>query len=157
MSLTLTGPYDLTFSWKVSSESGYDYLRWYLDGRETAKISGTGGTWQNVSVSVPAGEHTIRWSYSKDPRYASGSYCVWVRVPKIFFPPRSFFFQSQQTGADTVLIHQVKRSAVFPCKRRCTLPGKQEFASAVSLNIGCNHCFFVTLKKFFFFGFQFFT
>ena len=83
MSLTLTGPSDLMFSWKVSSEISYDYLRWHLDGAEKSKISGTGGTWQNVSVSVPAGEHTIRWTYSKDSGGTGGSDCGWVRVPKI--------------------------------------------------------------------------
>ena len=82
MSLSLDGPYDLTFSWKVSSESGYDYLRWYLDGTEKSKISGTGGTWQNVPVSVPAGEHTIQWTYSKDSSSASGSDCGWVKVKR---------------------------------------------------------------------------
>ena len=83
MTLTLAGPCDLTFGWKVSSESGYDYLRWYLDGTEKAKISGTGGTWQNVSVSVPTGEHTIKWTYSKDGSDSAGSDCGWVRVPPL--------------------------------------------------------------------------
>ena len=83
MSLTLTGPYEFTFSWKVSSENNYDYLRWYLDGTENSKISGTGGTWQTVSVSVPVGEHTIKWTYSKDSSVSSGSDCGWVRIPEI--------------------------------------------------------------------------
>ena len=81
MSLTLVGPYDLTFSWKVSSEN-YDYLRWYLDGSLKETISGTGGTWQNVSVSVPVGEHTIQWTYSKDGTITAGSDCGWVRVTR---------------------------------------------------------------------------
>jgi len=38
---TVTGPSDLSFYWKVDSESGYDYLRFYIDGAEQAKISGS--------------------------------------------------------------------------------------------------------------------
>ena len=85
MFLTLTGPCHFTFSWKVSSEKYWDCLRWYLDNEEMANISGTGGTWQNEAVSVPAGEHTIKWTYSKDRMLTYGSDCGWVRVPKIMF------------------------------------------------------------------------
>ena len=80
MSLTLVGPVELAFSWKVSSEGGWDYLRWYLDGTEQAGISGTDGTWQNMVVSVPTGEHTIEWTYSKDSIISRGSDCGWVRI-----------------------------------------------------------------------------
>ena len=38
---TVTGSGDLSFYWKVDSESGYDYLRFYIDGAEQAKISGS--------------------------------------------------------------------------------------------------------------------
>ena len=83
MTLTLVGACDFTFDWKVSSASGDDYLRWYLDGVEMARISGTGGTWQNVSVSVPTGDHIIKWTYSKNGNGTSGADCGWVRIPKL--------------------------------------------------------------------------
>lgn len=35
----VTGPGTLTFWWKVSSESGYDWLRFYLDGNEAAALT----------------------------------------------------------------------------------------------------------------------
>ena len=80
MSLELTGPYELSFDWKVSSEGGYDYLRWSFDGTEKANISGTGGDWQTVTCSVPDGRHTISWSYTKDGSASGGDDCGWVRV-----------------------------------------------------------------------------
>ena len=78
MSVKVVGPTDFSFKWKVSSESGHDYLSWYLDGTQKNRISGTGGDWQTISCSIPKGEHTIQWTYSKDYSTTSGSDCGWV-------------------------------------------------------------------------------
>lgn len=77
---TLTGPGALSFWWKVSSESSYDYLRFTLDGVEQSGISGISGNadWQQHFVSLPAGSHTLRWQYSKDGSVASGADAGWV-------------------------------------------------------------------------------
>ena len=73
------GPCVSSFDWKVSSESGYDWLRWYLDGSQKAEISGE-TSWQTVTYSLPEGEHTIKWQYSKDGSVDNGSDCGWVRM-----------------------------------------------------------------------------
>ena len=71
----------LTFWWKVSSEGSYDYLLFYLDGVEQtgslAKISGT-VDWVQKTVSIPSGNHTVKWTYSKDGSIVSGSDAAWV-------------------------------------------------------------------------------
>jgi hypothetical protein len=74
---TVSGPATLSFYWKVSSESGYDYLNVSLDGGEQDAISGT-QDWQLKTVTIPAGNHTIRWNYSKDYSLSRGSDCGWV-------------------------------------------------------------------------------
>lgn len=67
MQTTLTGPGTLTYWWKVSSEPGYDFLEFYLDGvLQSGRISGT-GDWQKQTNSIPAGSHTVKWRYMKDP------------------------------------------------------------------------------------------
>ncbi|MCU0276683.1 MAG: M6 family metalloprotease domain-containing protein, partial [Acidobacteria bacterium] len=68
---TMTGPGALTFYWKVSSELGYDYLTFYLDGVEQFKISGE-VNWAQRSVTIPAGSHVARWTYAKDTYVAEG-------------------------------------------------------------------------------------
>jgi len=73
----------ITFYYKVSSESGYDYLRFYIDGSEKGEWSGTVG-WTRAAYPVNAGNRTFRWTYSKDVSYASGSDCGWVDY--IIFP-----------------------------------------------------------------------
>lgn len=63
---TVTGPGTLTFWWKVSSEGGFDYLTLYVDGDpEEDRISGE-VDWEQVSLPLTAGTHTLRWLYNKD-------------------------------------------------------------------------------------------
>jgi M6 family metalloprotease-like protein len=81
METTLTGPGNLTFWWKVSSETNYDYLRFYLDGAEQtgslARISGTVG-WTQKTVTIPSGIHTVKWGYTKDGSVVSNADAAWV-------------------------------------------------------------------------------
>ncbi|MCP4148467.1 MAG: hypothetical protein GY757_12040 [bacterium] len=68
---------DVEFFWKVSSESGYDYLRFYIDGVLQEQIAGT-IDWAQASYPVAAGSHTLAWTYYKDGSVSSGSDCGWV-------------------------------------------------------------------------------
>ena len=74
---TVDGPGTLTFWWKVSSESGYDYLSFLSDGLVINSISGE-QTWQKKTNFVPVGTHTLRWRYSKDGTVRAGSDRGWL-------------------------------------------------------------------------------
>ncbi len=75
---------NISFFYKVSSESGYDYLHFYIDGVQQNQWSGE-VAWTQASFAVTAGQHTFKWSYSKDGSVSSGSDCAWVDY--IVFPP----------------------------------------------------------------------
>lgn len=77
MQTTVAGPGTLSFYWKVSSESGYDFLEFYIDGVLQTEISGE-VSWQQKSFSLASGSHTIAWSYSKDRSVSAGSDAGWV-------------------------------------------------------------------------------
>lgn len=62
---TLLGPGTLTYWWKVSSEAGWDGLTNILDGVAQASISGE-VDWQQETLDVPLGRHTVRWTFGKD-------------------------------------------------------------------------------------------
>lgn len=87
---TVSGPGLLTFRWKVSSESGYDWLRVAVDGVDyDSGISGTNGAWDEKSVLVLGeGTHVIRWVYSKDGSATAGEDCgkvdalAWTQAPE---------------------------------------------------------------------------
>ena len=75
---------DLSFYRKTSSESGYDYLKFYIDDVEMDSWSGE-QDWSQVNYATTTGIHTFKWSYSKDGSVSSGSDCAWVDY--IVFPP----------------------------------------------------------------------
>ena len=62
---TVTGPMNLSFDWKVSSESGNDYVTFFIDDVDQDEISGEDG-WLTYEYTIPAGTHTLRWSYTKN-------------------------------------------------------------------------------------------
>ncbi|NCA85690.1 MAG: T9SS type A sorting domain-containing protein [Clostridia bacterium] len=74
----------ISFYRKVSSESGYDFLKFYIDNQLKDSWSGQ-EDWEQVSYNVTAGTHTFKWVYEKDVYVASGSDCGWVDY--IEFPP----------------------------------------------------------------------
>jgi len=74
---TISGYCTISFWWKVSSESSYDYLNFYIDGVRQDRISGT-VAWQQKTYTVSSGSHTIKWVYSKDGSVSSGSDAGWV-------------------------------------------------------------------------------
>lgn len=74
---------DVTFYSKVSSESRYDFFKFYLDGVEMTSRSGT-GNWQQSSYPVTAGTHTLKFTYEKDYSQKSGDDRAWI--DNITFP-----------------------------------------------------------------------
>jgi len=74
---TVLGPGNLSFYWRVSSESGYDYLRFSIDGAVQNSISGE-TSWAQRTYSIGSGVHTLRWKYGKDYGYTSGSDAAWL-------------------------------------------------------------------------------
>lgn len=80
---TMTGPKVVRFWWKVSSEAGFDYLRFFIDGAEQIAISGETG-WQQKAFVIQSGSHTLTWGYTKDAwGVASGSDCGWVDMVSV--------------------------------------------------------------------------
>ncbi len=74
---------NITFARKVSSESGYDYLKFYIDGVEKGSWSGD-VDWSTVSYPVTPGNRTFKWTYSKDGSETGGQDAVFI--DDIFFP-----------------------------------------------------------------------
>ncbi len=77
---------EVSFYKKVSSETNYDKLFFYIDDMEKGNWSGN-VAWSKESYPVTAGTHTFKWTYKKDYSQSSGSDCAWV--DDIQFPPTS--------------------------------------------------------------------
>jgi len=84
LSMQVSAPGTISFARRVSSESGYDFLEFWIDNQTMATWSGSLG-WEEVSFPVSEGFHTFKWIYSKDGYVSTGSDCAWVDM--IVFPP----------------------------------------------------------------------
>ena len=69
----------LSFSWRTSSEEGYDRLCLFVDGAEAASVSGE-TDWADVAADIDGGgRHAVEWRYGKDGSVANGEDCGWLR------------------------------------------------------------------------------
>lgn len=75
---------EISFFRKVSSESSYDYLRFYIDGEMKDMWEGE-QDWQQFTYTINAGLHTFKWAFEKDYSVSTGSDCGWV--DNITLPP----------------------------------------------------------------------
>jgi hypothetical protein len=78
LSTTISGSGTLSFYWKVSSEAGYDFLEFYIDGVLQDRISGTQDWHQMVYTITGTVLHTLDWRYVKDGSISSGSDSGWI-------------------------------------------------------------------------------
>jgi hypothetical protein len=79
---------EVAFARRVSSEAGFDCLRFLIDGAQQPyadNCKGTGargesGTvaWGMVSVPITAGTHTLTWSYEKDASASRDADAAWI-------------------------------------------------------------------------------
>jgi len=74
---------DVSFYCKVSSESSFDCLYFYIDGVEQGKWSGE-QDWVQVSFPVTTGTRTFEWTYTKDGSESGGDDTAWI--DDIIFP-----------------------------------------------------------------------
>ncbi len=86
ISVTMDVPMDgeISFYRRVSSESNYDYLKFYVNGTMREEWSGD-VNWSQVIFDVSAGTDVeFKWEYDKDGSVSSGSDCAWIDY--IVFP-----------------------------------------------------------------------
>ena len=69
---TVTGPATLSFWWKVDSEPNFDFLKVDVDGVEPFPGISGNVDWQQKTIALPAGAHTIHWTYTKDASVSVG-------------------------------------------------------------------------------------
>jgi hypothetical protein len=74
----------ISFFRRVSSESNYDFLKFYINGNQKGSWSGN-VAWGKVTYPVSAGTNTFVWEYMKDNFQSSGEDAAWVDF--ISFPP----------------------------------------------------------------------
>ncbi len=74
---TVTGPGQISFWWKVSSQFNADYLAFYTNHFPYVFISGQVG-WTNIVLPINPGTQILSWRYVKDFGTAAGEDRGWV-------------------------------------------------------------------------------
>ncbi|MBU2556360.1 MAG: T9SS type A sorting domain-containing protein [Bacteroidetes bacterium] len=74
----------ISFYYKVSSESSYDFLKFFIDGSKVGEWSGN-VSWTKAAYAVEEGVHQFRWEYSKDGSVSNGEDCAWIDF--VVLPP----------------------------------------------------------------------
>ena len=74
---TVVADGELSFYYKVSSESGYDKLKFYINGTVQDEWSGD-VDWAQATYDLTSGAYIFKWEYSKDVNTTGGSDCAWV-------------------------------------------------------------------------------
>lgn len=67
----------ISFYKRVSTEQDWDYLHFYIDNIEVGTWSGL-SEWSREAYFVSPGQHTFRWTYSKDEYYTDNEDAVWI-------------------------------------------------------------------------------
>ncbi|MHC4535366.1 MAG: hypothetical protein ACYS6K_15555 [Planctomycetota bacterium] len=78
MRTTVNGAGTLNFFWKVSSEVGYDFLEFFIDGVLQDQISGLVDWHQMMYTISDSGSHVLEWRYVKDYSVSGGDDSGWI-------------------------------------------------------------------------------
>ena len=89
---------EISFYVRTSTETGYDFLNFYVDDERMGRWAGETG-WTLVSYMIPQGSHTLTWSYIKDGGATGGQDCVWVDY--IVLPPMEVILDVEEDGPST--------------------------------------------------------
>jgi carboxypeptidase D len=68
----------ISFWYRVSSEDGWDFFNFYINGNRVLHVSGTGGGWTPFETVLPTGSHELKWEYQKDGSVSEGSDAAWI-------------------------------------------------------------------------------
>lgn len=106
----------VSFYIKVSSEQGFDFVKFYIDGEAQPLTDGTSTKgfsgdvkWTFVQLPVSAGTHRLMWTYEKDDSYEGLKDAAWI--DGVSLPPTTQEIAIQQpVGED---LTSGKSSKVF--------------------------------------------
>ena len=89
ISMTYTAAADMTLSFKhwvmgESLTSQWDYLKFTIDATTTNYLGKETTAWTTVTHQLPAGTHTLTWTYTKDGSSAGPGDCAYIDDIRIY-------------------------------------------------------------------------
>jgi Leucine-rich repeat (LRR) protein len=75
---SVAGPGRLSFWWRASSETNFDFLQFYINSDLQANQLSGETDWRQQTFNVPPGTNTLRWRYAKDQDTSLGADAGWL-------------------------------------------------------------------------------
>ncbi|KPA15363.1 membrane or secreted protein containing PA14 domain protein, partial [Candidatus Magnetomorum sp. HK-1] len=109
----------IEFDLRVSCESRFDGLSFFIDNEEMDNWSGEQSLWNTVKYPISKGIHTISWVYAKDYSGLSGEDSAWIDnviLPETSQPYGTLTLEIQGLGSTLPLpgIHDVLLNQKIP-------------------------------------------
>jgi hypothetical protein len=106
LNLTMSSMVDdsISFYIKVSTESGYDFARFYIDNTVLYEKSGI-ISWQKQIFPISAGQHVFKWEYEKDNSSSSGSDAVWIDNIKLPIQGKVSSIENVIKNKDNIIVY----------------------------------------------------
>ena len=101
---------EVSFYYKVSSESGWDKLFFKIDNVEKGNWSGEVG-WAQASYPLTPGSHRLQWNYTKDITMSSGDDCAWI--DNIIFPAAQLITMTEEVISNAPAIYPNPNNGSF--------------------------------------------
>lgn len=125
---------NISFWRRVSSESGYDFLKFYIDNTEMGSWSGT-QAWAQQTYTVSAGQRTFKWAYSKDYSTIGGLDSAWIdnivfpmsgssTLPVMYVPVTNIAFTGVQLNTPVSQNLIVRNLGTAPLSGTITVPSQ---------------------------------
>ena len=108
---------EISFYLRTSTETGYDFLNFYVDGERMGRWAGEIG-WTYVSFMIPQGSHHLVWSYVKDGGATGGQDCVWV--DNIVLPPMEVVLDVDENAESETTLYPNPTQGDFTIELRQT-------------------------------------
>jgi len=125
--INLNQPMQVGFWWDVSSQSP-DGMSFSVDGTTVASISGETVNWQYFQANLPAGSHTLLWTYSKASNdnptgipFADSGWVGDVTITSLVTQTTAPFLSIQLTATNTALLFWPTSSATFRLQQNSVL------------------------------------
>ena len=77
LNIDVPKPSVLSFAMKVSTEEGWDFLTFTINGSVILNLSGL-GNWEMYSFDLSSGNNILKWTYTRDPSLGAGDNAVYL-------------------------------------------------------------------------------
>ena len=98
IAISVFGPAQVSFMWRVSSQSGSDVLRFEMPEAGVSESISGDRDWSERAYSIEDGIHTLIWSYSKDSSVSELEDTAWLDSIYVSAPLLGFSLEASYTA-----------------------------------------------------------